>query len=113
MTENDVEPDIPVETVGGPTVHSALVKADYLIGNSALFPVMVRAAASQHAMPFTRDLLAAVATNAQILAMLEMPAGGSLDHTLQEITTDQHRAPELDALILGAVQEYKEQNNGA
>lgn len=90
-------------------IHSRLMKADYLIGNSELYPVMVRAACSFHRVPYTEDALAFAATRPAILDALTMTEETVLDTVLRDFGTDEGAAAAMDDLILQAVQEYKAQ----
>ena len=91
-------------------IHSRLMKADYLIGNSQVFPVLVRAACAHHGVPYGDGPLAFAATRPTILDALEMTEDVILDDVLRDFGTNPDTAPVMDQLILTAVQQYKEQN---
>lgn len=90
-------------------IYSRLMKADYLIGNSELYPVMVRAACSFHRVPYSDDALAFAATRPEILDALTMTEETVLDTVLRDFGTEEEAAVVMDDLILGAVQQYKAQ----
>lgn len=92
-------------------IYSQLMKADYLIGNSAVFPVLVRAACAHHGVPYGEDALAFAATRPAILDALEMTEDVVPDKVLREFGTNPDTAPVMDQLILTAVQQYKENQN--
>lgn len=94
-------------------IYSQLMKADYLVGNSQVFPVLVRAACAYHGVPYGDGPLAFAATRPTILGALEMSENAILDDVLREFGTNPDTAPVMDQLILTAVEQYKEQNNGA
>ena len=91
-------------------IYSQLMKADYLIGNSQVFPVLVRAACAYHGVPYGDGPLAFAATRPAILDALEMSEDTALDHVLRDFGTNPDTASVMDQLILTAVQQYKEQN---
>ena len=91
-------------------IYSRLMKADYLIGNSQVFPVLVRAACAHHDVPYGGGPLAFAATRPEILDALTMTEETVLDTALRDFGTNPDTAPVMDQLILTAVQQYKEQN---
>lgn len=94
-------------------IYSRLMKADYLIGNSQVFPVLVRAACAYHGVPYGGGPLAFAATRPEILDALTMTEETVLDTVLRDFGTNPDTAPVMDQLILTAIEQYKEQNNGA
>lgn len=103
------EEPLPYEDPEPRVIYSRLMKADYLIGNSELYPVMVRAACSFHRVPYSEDALAFAATRPEILDALTMTEETVLDTVLRDFGTEEAAAVVMDDLILGAVQQYKAQ----
>lgn len=91
-------------------IYSQLMKADYLIGNSQVFPVLVRAACAYHGVPHGDGPLSFTATRPAILDALEMSENAALDDVLRDFGTNPDTASVMDQLILTAVEQYKEQN---
>lgn len=87
------------------------MKADYLIGNSQVFPVLVRAACAYHGVPYGDGPLAFAATRPEILDALTMTEETVLDTVLRDFGTNPDSAPVMDQLILTAAQQYKENQN--
>lgn len=100
----------PYEEPEPRVIYSQLMKADYLIGNSELYPVMVRAACSFHRVPYTEDALAFAATRPEILDALTLTEETVLDTVLRDFGTNEDAAVVMDDLILQAVQKYKAQH---
>lgn len=92
-------------------VYSLLMKADYLIGNSQVFPVLVRAASAYHGVPYGEGVLSFAATRPKILDALKMTEATALDQVLRDFGTKPDTATVMDQLILTAVQQYKENQN--
>lgn len=89
-------------------IHSNLLKAHYLIGNSAIFPDLVRAASAYEGVNYSENVLRFCATRPAILAALEMSDDTSLDTSLHAFARNPETAGTLDTLILTAVAEYKQ-----
>ena len=88
-------------------IYSQLLKADYLIGNSQVFPTLVRAACAYEQVAYSEDALVFAATRPAILDALEMTEETVLDDVLREFGWDEEAAGIMDALIIDAVQQYK------
>ena len=88
-------------------IYSQLLKADYLIGNSQVFPTLVRAACAQEQVTYSEDALAFAATRPAILNALEMTEETILDDVLRGFGWDEDAAGIMDALVIEAVQQYK------
>lgn len=93
-----------------PIIHSRLMKADYLVGNSQIFPVLVRGACAYTGVPYSQDALLFCATRPVILDGITMTENTALDQVLRDFGTDPSTAGEMDNMILTAVEQYKEQN---
>lgn len=89
-------------------IHSNLLKAHYLIGNSAIFPDLVQAASAYEGVTYSEDVLRFCATRPAILAALEMSDETALDANLHAFARNPETAGTLDLLILTAVAEYKQ-----
>lgn len=94
-------------------IYSQLMKADYLIGNSQVFPTLVRAACAYENVPYTQTALEFAATRPAILDALTMDEETILDDVLRGFATNEEVAPVMDGLILTAAQTYKEAQNAA
>lgn len=89
-------------------IYSTLLKANYLAGDSLVFPILVRAACAYHDVPYSQRAVEYVATRPAILAALEMTDETNLDDVLNGFARNQETAGILDTLILAAVEEYKQ-----
>lgn len=89
-------------------IYSQLMKADYLIGNSQVFPTLVRAACAYENVPYGQAALEYCATRPAILDALTMNEETILDDVLHGFATDEEAAPVMDQLILTAAQQYKQ-----
>lgn len=89
-------------------IYSQLMKANYLIGNSQVFPVLVRAACAHHGVPYGGGPLAFAATRPKILDALTMTEETVLDTVLRDFGTNPDTAPVMDQLVLTAIEQYKE-----
>ena len=89
-------------------IHSNLLKAHYLIGNSIIFPDLVQAACAYKGVNYTENTLRFCATRPAILGALEMSDETALDDNLHAFARNPDTAGTLDALILAAVAEYKQ-----
>ena len=87
-------------------IHSRLMKADYLIGNSQIFPVLVRGACAYEGVAYGQDALLFCATRPAILDALTMTEETALDQVLRNYGTDQAAAEVMDNMIVTAVQQY-------
>lgn len=105
--ETPTPPDAPG------VIYSRLAKASYLVGNSAVFPLLVEAACTWQEVPASADVVRWCATRPAILDALTMTEDTALDDVLRSFARDPDAAETMDTLILTAVQQYKEQNNGA
>lgn len=94
-----------------PIIYSRLLKADYLVSNSAIFPLMVRGACAYMGVPYSQDAVMFCATRPEILDQLEMTEDTALDEILRGFGTDSSAAPVMDDLIVTAVQQYAASNN--
>lgn len=82
------------------------MKADYLVGNSEVFKILVRAACTQETVPYSSDVIAHVATMPAVLDMLEAREDTTLDQVLRGMAGDADRAHDLDSTILDAVRTF-------
>ena len=89
-------------------IHSTLLKANYLAGDSLIFPILVRAACAYHDVQYSQTVVDYVATRPAILGALEMTDETSLDDVLDGFARNPDTAGTLDSLILAAVAEYKQ-----
>lgn len=89
-------------------IHSNLLKAHYLIGNSVIFPDLVRAASAYEGVSYSEAVLHFCATRPAILGALEMTDETALDDNLHAFARNPDTAGTLDTLILTAVAEYKQ-----
>lgn len=90
-------------------IHSNLLKAHYLMGNSIIFPDLVRAACAYEGVNYTEDVVRFCATRPAILGALEMSDEAPLDDNLHAFARNPDTAGTVDTLILTAVAEYKAQ----
>lgn len=88
-------------------IYSRLMKADYLVSNSAIFPILVRAACAYIGVPYGPPVLVYCATRPAILDALVLTEEQALDEVLREFGRDPGTAQAMDDLILAAVTEYK------
>ena len=89
-------------------IHSTLLKANYLAGDSLIFPILVRAACAYQQVPYSQTVVEYTATRPAILGALEMTDETSLDDVLNGFARNPDTAGTLDSLILAAVAEYKQ-----
>lgn len=88
-------------------IYSTLLKANYLAGDSLIFPVLVRAACAYHGVPYSQAVVEYSATRPVVLSALEMKDDKSLDTVLEELARNPDGAAALDTVILTVVNEYK------
>lgn len=91
------------------TIYSQLMKADYLIMNSAIFPNLVRAACAYHGVPYTQDALEYAGSRPEIINALPVEGDSVLDDVLYDFATGRESADAMDKLILSVVQVYKDE----
>lgn len=89
-------------------IYSALLKANYLAGDSLVFPILVRAACAYQQVPYSQMVVEYAATRPVILDSLEMKDENILDDVLNGFARNPDTAGTLDTLILAAVAEYKQ-----
>lgn len=88
-------------------IHSRLMKADYLANNSAIYPILVRAACAYVGVPYGPPVLVYCATRPVILDALVLTEDQALDEVLREFGLDPGTAEVMDDMVLAAVTEYK------
>lgn len=89
------------------TIYSDLWKAVMLSGSSSLFPLLVRGACSWVGIPYSEPVLHFAATRREILVHMQLTDDNSIDEVLKDFAVDPATAPELDRLIIAAVEQYK------
>lgn len=89
-------------------IYSTLLKANYLAGDSLIFPILVRAACAYQQVPYSQTVVEYAATRPAILGALEMTDENILDDVLNGFARDPDAAGIMDTLILTAVAEYKQ-----
>ncbi len=78
-------------------ITSPMLKSAMLAANSQDFPMMVRAAAQREGVPFTRELVEAVATDPDVVDAIHIYDEHSIDAWIRAT------GPALDDLLLAAV----------
>ena len=95
-----------------PVIHSALWKSVYLVGNSAVFPLLVEGACAYVGTPYSDEVLRFAATRPAILGALTVTESTSIDEILREYAHHPENAQGLDSVILNAVTEWKDAQDG-
>lgn len=91
------------------TIYSQLMKADYLIRNSSIFPNLVRAACSHHGVLYSQEVLEYAGSRPEIINALPVEGEAVLDDVLYSFATNRESADAMDKLILSVVKVYKDE----
>lgn len=89
------------------TIYSRLMKADYLVSNSNIFPTLVRAACAHHGVPYSQGALEYAGSRPEIIDALPVEGDSVLDDILYSFATNRESADVMDNLILSTILIYK------